>query len=118
LGAAAGFDAADGFEGFVIKILHATCNAFTTAQAFVFIDGDHDEANAAVPTNADRADHRLVGIAAELLLQFARGYDFHARRHERVFLCWMRCRLLPARRDLDRMQAVAGTRGARSRVRI
>lgn len=66
-GTAAPFDASDGFEGFVIKILRAAGNPFTTAQAIIFVNGHHDEAHAVVLASADRADLRLVGVAAELL---------------------------------------------------
>ena len=66
-----GLDSPDRFKGIVIKVFSAARNTFPASHAVVILNGDHDETHPAISADPDRADHRLVKVAPELLLLLA-----------------------------------------------
>ena len=66
-----GLNSPDRFKGIVIKIFGAASDTFPASHAVIILKWDHHEAHPPVSADPYGTDHRLVGIAAELLLQFA-----------------------------------------------
>jgi hypothetical protein len=66
-----GLDSPDRFKGIVIKVFSAARNTFPASHTVIILNGDHDEAHLAISADPDRADHRLVRVAPELLSQLA-----------------------------------------------